>query len=191
VLYEDNNIEYYSESDMAKKILTNPANGSEFTERYTTQWKQLRNPYKDAYYWLKGELLDLKGLNEALLGRETVVKQQSNAESKKRSDQQELEKLSQGKTTLKSLFKSKSSKETEILSLQASIEVCNKDIEDYKKLVAFLTVYHGEVAIQKFKREKGKQYLRLLLQMASKEISNSHLAATLWHEVMGMISTLP
>ena len=163
VIYEDNNVEYFSESDVAKRILTNPATGSDFIDRYATQWKNIRNPFRDAYYWLKGELLDLKGLNEALSGRETVVKQQSATESKKRSDQQELEKLSQGKTTLKSLFKSKSSKETEILSLQATIEMCNKDIEDYKKLVSFLTVYHGEVAIQKFKKEKGKQYLRLLL----------------------------
>lgn len=94
VTFEDNNVEYYSESEATKRILTNPVNGSEFTERYATQWKNLKNPYKDAYYWLKGELLDLKGLNEALAGRETVVKQQSATESKKRSDQQELEKLS-------------------------------------------------------------------------------------------------
>ncbi len=47
--------------------------------------------------WLKGELLDLKGINEALLGREAVVKMQSNTEWKKRNDQVELEKLSQGK----------------------------------------------------------------------------------------------
>ena len=147
VTYEDNNVEYFSESDVAKRVLTSPASGTDFLERYASQWKSIRNPFRDAYYWLKGELLDLKGLNEALSGRETVVRQQSATEAKKRSDQQELEKLSQGKTTLKSLFKSKSSKETEILSLQATIEMCNKDIEDYKMLVSFLTVYHGEVAI--------------------------------------------
>ena len=147
VRYEDNNVEYYSGSDVTKRILTNPATGSEFVERYSQQSKTLKNPFKDAYYWLKGELLDLKGLNEALTGRENVVKQQSASESKKRSDQQELEKLSQGKTTLKSIFKSKSSKESEILNLQAAIEIANKDIEDYKKLIVFLTIYHGEVAI--------------------------------------------
>ncbi len=81
---------------------------------------------------------------------------QSAAESKKRSEQAELEKLSQGKKTLKSIFQSKSSKENGILNLQASIEVTNKDIEDYKKLVNFLTIYHGQVAIQKFKKEKAK-----------------------------------
>lgn len=160
-------------------------------ERFTSQWKQQKNPFKDSYYWLKGELLDLKGLKSSLEGRENVVRQQSSAESKKRSDQQELDKLSQGKATLKSFFKSKSSKESDILTLQSAIEQSIKDIEEYKKLVNFLTVYHGEVAVQKFKNEKTKGYLRVLLQMASKEITNSHLAATLWHECMGMGGQVP
>jgi hypothetical protein len=34
VRYEDNNVEYYSESDIARRILTNPVTGSEFTEKY-------------------------------------------------------------------------------------------------------------------------------------------------------------
>jgi hypothetical protein len=86
VKYEDNNIEYMSDSDVSRRMLTNPSTGSEFNERFASQWKTMRNPYKDSYYWLKGELLDLKGLRQALEGRENVVKQQSAAESKKRSD---------------------------------------------------------------------------------------------------------
>jgi hypothetical protein len=115
--YEDNNIEYVAESDASRRILTNPATGSEFTDRFISSCKTFRNPFKDAYYWLKGELLDLKGLKSALEGRENVVRLQSGTESKKRSDQQELEKLSQGKTTLKSFFKSKTSKDGDILNL--------------------------------------------------------------------------
>ncbi len=38
-------------------------------------YKCWTNPYKEAYLWIKGELLDLKGIYEALLGREAVVKQ--------------------------------------------------------------------------------------------------------------------
>jgi hypothetical protein len=40
-------------------------------------------------------------------------------------------------------------------------------------LIDFLTVYHGQVAIQKFKKEKAQNYLKLLHQFAGKEISNS------------------
>ena len=149
----------------------------------------MKNPYRETYYWLKGELLDLSGLQQAMQGREAVVKKLSEAEAKKRSDQVEHEKLSQGKTTLKSLFKSKSGKETEIAHLQNVIEATTKEIEDYKKLIDFLTVYHGQVAINKFKQEKGKNYLRLLHQFSAKEISNSHLSATLWNEVCNMIGS--
>jgi hypothetical protein len=33
--YEDNNVEYYSESDVSRKIITNPVTGSEFVEKYS------------------------------------------------------------------------------------------------------------------------------------------------------------
>lgn len=148
----------------------------------------MKNPFKEGYYWLKGELLDLKGLQQAMAGRDAVVRKLADAESKKRSDIVEHEKLSQGKTTLKSLFKSKSGKETEIANLQNIIDATVRDIEDYKKLIDFLTVYHGQVAINKFKGEKGRNYLKLLHQFSAKEISNSHLNATLWNEVNKMIS---
>lgn len=126
--YEDNNIEYYSESDISKRILSDPNQTIDVKEKVDQTFRALRNPYREAYLILKGELLDLKGMADALSGREQVVKMQSNTESKKRSDQQELEKLSQGKTTLKSIFKSSKSKENDILNLQAAIEVANKDI---------------------------------------------------------------
>lgn len=90
----------------------------------------------------------------------------------------------QGKTTLKNFFRSKTGKENEILNLQAAIEATGRDIEDYKKLVNFLTVYHGQIAIPKFKKEKGRQYLRTLYYTSVKEISNSHLSATLWHKIL-------
>jgi len=92
IKYEDNNVDYYSESDLQKRVLSNPGAG-DMKELMNTTHGQWKNPFREAYYWLKGELLDLKGLNDALLGREQVVKNQSATESKKRSDQVELEKL--------------------------------------------------------------------------------------------------
>lgn len=74
IKYEDNNIEYYSDSDLTKRTLTHPSVG-DMKEKMDNTYRGWKNPYKDAYYWLKGELLDLRGINEALLGREQVVKQ--------------------------------------------------------------------------------------------------------------------
>lgn len=89
-----------------------------------------------------------------------------------------------GKTTLKSIFKSKSGKETEVIHLQSSIDMSAKDIEDYKKLVTFLTIYHGEIAIQEFKQEKTRAYLMNLNNFSGREIQNSVATATIWQELL-------
>jgi len=70
------------------------------------------------------------------------------------------------------------------LNLQASIEIADQEIVDFKKLVTFLTIYHGQVAIPKFKVAKHKLYLKALNNFCVKEISNAHLIATLYHSLL-------
>ena len=69
-------MEYYSDSDLTKRILTHPSAGEmqEKIDSTTSGWK---NSYRDLYIWLKGELLDIKGMADALNGRELVTKMQS------------------------------------------------------------------------------------------------------------------
>jgi hypothetical protein len=62
-------------------------------------------------------MLDIQGMIDALKGREKIMKKMIEKEGTRRDDQEELEKLSLGKTTLKSFFKSKSGKEQDILNL--------------------------------------------------------------------------
>lgn len=62
-------------------------------------------------------MLDIQGMIDAIKGRENVMKKQINCESKRRDDQEELEKLSLGKATLKSFFKSKTGKEADMIAL--------------------------------------------------------------------------
>jgi hypothetical protein len=94
--------------------------------------------------------------------------------------------LTVGKATLKSFFKSKSQKESNILTLQAALEIADQEIIDFKKLINFLTIYHGEVAIPKFKASKSRVYLKSLNSFCVKEISNAHLCATLYHSLLDM-----
>ena len=105
-------------------------------------------------------------------------------EQNKRDNQTELEKLNMGKKTFKTIFKGKSSIENDKLLLQSKIEEGQKHIEDWKKLINFLTIYHGEIAIPLFKKVKAKQYLKHLHVFCVREISNSHLSATLWHSLL-------
>lgn len=91
-----------------------------------------------------------------------------------------------GKTTLKSFFKSKSTITKDIDSYSAAIQQLDVDIDNYKKLVNFITIYHGQIAIDKFKRLKSQSYYKMLNSFSIKEVSNAHLHATLSHSILEM-----
>jgi hypothetical protein len=55
-------------------------------ERIEGTHRNWKNSYKDIYIWLKGELLDIKALADALAGREHVCKLQMACESQRRTD---------------------------------------------------------------------------------------------------------
>ena len=181
--YEEVGLAYYTDQDQAQRILTGE-NNADLKERVEKAEKKAKNPYRDAYIWMKGEFLDVQGMYDCLQGREGVMKAQLTTEQKKKDDEKELSKLSAGKTTFKSLLKSKSQKESTILTKQASIEIAEQEIQDFKKLITFLTIYHGQTAIPKFKVAKSKLYLKMLNTFCVKEISNAHLTATLFHSLL-------
>ena len=91
--------------------MTNP-NKDDLNTKIDDKRRKQKNPYKDALLWFKGELLDIQRMNEALQGREQLIRQQNQMKEKKKSDEQQIKKLDDGKKTLKSLFKSKTQIET-------------------------------------------------------------------------------
>ena len=60
----------------------------------------------------------------------------------------------------------------------------NEEIEDYIKLINFLTVYQGDKALEKFKQLKVQQYFKMLNHFSLREISNAHTSATLYHSIL-------
>lgn len=110
-----------------------------------------KNSFNVTWIWLKGEILDVKGMMDALSGRERIIQNLAKLETSKLEKQTEMNNMTMGKTTLKSFFKSKSSIEKDINKYQERIDQLIVEIEDFNKLVNFLTVYHGALAIQKFK----------------------------------------
>lgn len=181
--YETSALEYFSENDMNARVLTHPKAGS-LEEDLTNFSTAFKNPFLEAAVWIKGEMLDIAGMLNAMKGRDAVMKRQLSTEGKKRDDQQELEKISLGKVTLKSFFKSKDGKEKDILRLQAAIEQANVDIEEYRKLMNFITVYQGHFAIEKFKKDKIDQYTRMLQQMSVKSVYNANLFTQLSNQIL-------
>jgi hypothetical protein len=77
--YEDIATAYYSDQDYNKRILTHP-NCEDLKDRVSANVKKTKNPYRDAYLWLKGEFLDVQGMYDSLQGREGVMKAQLNTE---------------------------------------------------------------------------------------------------------------
>lgn len=77
------------------------------------KWK---NAFSDIFILLRGEILDTKGMVDAMNGREMQQKIHTKMMEKKREKQEELDKMTLGKTTLKSFFKSKNTIEKDILN---------------------------------------------------------------------------
>ena len=105
--------------------------------------------------------------------------------SKIRSDQQALEKLNAGKTTLKTLFKGQGGKQIEIVNLNNSITQAKRDCDLYQKIINTLDIYLAETSIQEFKDEKVEVYYRMIKQFCSFEINNSHVSAHFWSNILG------
>ena len=151
--YEDTCLDFFADGEISARSISHPG-ATEIKESIGPTIKQWKNPYREAYIWIKGELLDLLGARDAMDGRDAVVVNQQELEKKKKDKQTELEKMSLGKTTMKSFFKSKSTIEKDIISYQQDIEALTHEIEDYRKLINFITIYHGHMAIDKYKQNK-------------------------------------
>lgn len=183
IKYEQNNTDFYSGQVEEEKLFAK-GDMEEVKQTVENSYSLYRNPFRDAYYWLKGELLDLHGLNDALTGRDQVIKAQGNLEQKRITDMQELDKRKAGKTTLKSVFKSADSKAKDITKLEETLKTAEGEIEDYKLLVSFLTLYMHDSAIKNFKKVKQGAYMQMMNGFCVKEISNSHASASMWHNVL-------
>ena len=65
----------------------------------------LKNPFFNIYHWLKGEIFDIEAVNNALATRDWLNDKVGKNEKKKKSTQENLDNVKQGKTTVKTLFK--------------------------------------------------------------------------------------
>jgi hypothetical protein len=71
--YEDIAVDYFSDCDVSKRLLTHPGVG-DTKEKIAESFAGHQNAYRDAHIWIKGESLDIKGLLEGLAGRELIMK---------------------------------------------------------------------------------------------------------------------
>ena len=118
----------------------------------------MKNPYIDLYHWVKGEIYDLEAIRNSIAVRASVLENTRKLESKKMSTQKDLESVSQGKTTVTTLFKNSS----DAGAMANQIETTEREIMGSTLLGDLLTIYIGEKVLTVFKKEKMGLYHRIL-----------------------------
>lgn len=101
---------------MDARIITHPKAG-DIKEEVLNTTNSFKNPFFEAALWIRGEMLDIAGMVNAMKGRQQVSLRQTNVREKKRDDEEEIQKLQTGTLSLRNFFKSKDSKQNDIVRL--------------------------------------------------------------------------
>lgn len=122
--FEETAIDYFTDGEITERTLTHPEMGDS-KQKVVDCVNQWKNPLREVYLWVKGEHMDIKAMSDAINGRENVMRTQLSMENKRRDATSELDKLSLGKTTLKSFFQTSTGKSKAMTELQGLIEHSN------------------------------------------------------------------
>ena len=155
--YEDLNLTHYTDMNTKDLIFNSPDN-KQLQEAMVSAGGALKNPYIDLYHWVKGEIYDLEAIRNSIAVRASVLENTRKLESKKMSTQKDLESVSQGKTTVTTLFKNSS----DAGAMANQIETTEREIMGSTLLGDLLTIYIGEKVLTVFKKEKMGLYHRIL-----------------------------
>lgn len=176
--YEQNIMQEYCENDISKNVMT------EYRDLFHTLPEKLTNPIKDFFYWIKGEIYDLQALNDWILGRDRLFKKKQKLESKRRNDQSTLNKINQGKTTLKTLFQGEGGKQVTVTNLSNTIATSDRDIEVYNKVLSMVEAHIATHVIPIFKEQKEKFYNKIWKFLGNCEIRNLQKLSEFWETVL-------
>lgn len=83
--------------------------------------KELVNPFKHIRNWIKGEVMSLESLMDAIAEKEACDARKANSIKRLAEDRETVAKLGQGKFTIKTMFKSKSGKKRKQQSILEKI----------------------------------------------------------------------
>lgn len=65
----------------------------------------LKNPYFNIYHWVKGEIFDIESIMGAIICKDKIEKSRLTKEKSKKSTQENLDNVTTGRKTVKTLFK--------------------------------------------------------------------------------------
>lgn len=126
--YEEGALVQYADGESDKLVVGNALNPI-YVETAEDIGEKLKNPYIDYYYWIKGEIYDIQALNESIEALDKLRKQKDKLGSKKQSNDQTLDKLKNGRMTMKTLFSNEAKKQDVMQTVETEIEKNDRDIE--------------------------------------------------------------
>lgn len=106
-----------------------------------------------------------------LIGIDRLTREKEKLITKIDSARQEIQKLSEGRTTLKNIFKSQTAKQNRISELHTFVSRSEVIVETYKNVIESLIIYLAMKEIPQFKLWKTSNYYKGLTTFCT-EVSN-------------------
>lgn len=138
--------------------------------------ENLKNPYFNVYHWCKGELFGIEAVANAIAHKDKIQERINKSEKKKKSTQGDLDSVTTGRKTVKTLFKGAN----DTGAMVSKIEASEREIEALTSLYDILTIYLGESVVPSFKSRRQKIYSKIVQQFNVMQINNAHQVASFW-----------
>lgn len=143
----------------------------------------LKNPYRSMFEWVRVENMELLAIKECIQGLEKIQKFQRDQNERILQKKKDLDNVSQGKSTMKSFVKSITGNKLNGEKLMKDIQDSEKHVDDCEKLICYLTMYISQLAIPRFKQERGSEYFSFLESFCHNEIEANVSQEKLWQKV--------
>jgi len=140
-------------------------------------------PMEYLHAWIKLEGREIEAFLEAIGQREKYITLKGKLLEKQRSANRTLDKVIEGKNTLKTLFSLKG-KEEEIEALEKEIGNCKKEVELLNVLIEKIALVLSHSEIDKFKRNKSDQYHHVVTLAAQNELVKLRDMSDFWITVL-------
>ena len=134
--YEDLNLKNYTEGDEDAYVFNNPHSPIPVKDQMDHMADNLKNPFEDMYYWCKAEIYDLQALQETVNQRDNIEKMLKKQESKKKDVQADLDNVTAGKKSVRTIFKNQNDAGGLVNSLENVVILYNR-YRRRKKLITY------------------------------------------------------
>jgi predicted nuclease with TOPRIM domain len=134
-----------------------------------------KNTFINVYFWIKSEVMDLEAMQHCINQRNKLIEFKDKISGKIRTNEERLNILMTGKASIRNMFKSKNSKDTEQGTLKIIVEKDRVEILDYQRIINIINQYIAEKALPFFKEDKMRNYYSMLDILCNQEVGNCNM----------------